>query len=151
MRAISLWQPWASLVALGEKHIETRSWPTGYRGPIAIHASKKWTPDLIAICSNPKFLAILEEAGLPYPGSLPRGVILATAQLVDVVQFQDAAHVATLIRDHGAPREASFGDFSRGRYGWTFEQVEMLAHPAPARGQQGVWEWDPSASTVPAS
>lgn len=39
MKALTLWQPWASLVALGVKTIETRSWSTGYRGPLAIHAA----------------------------------------------------------------------------------------------------------------
>lgn len=38
MRAITLWQPWASLIAIGAKTIETRSWSTAYRGPLAIHA-----------------------------------------------------------------------------------------------------------------
>lgn len=40
MKALTLWQPWASLVALGVKTIETRSWSTSYRGPLAIHAAK---------------------------------------------------------------------------------------------------------------
>ena len=35
MKAISLWQPWASAVALGSKRVETRSWSTSYRGPLA--------------------------------------------------------------------------------------------------------------------
>lgn len=40
MKAITIRQPWASLIALGEKKIETRSWQTKYRGPILIHAGK---------------------------------------------------------------------------------------------------------------
>ncbi len=43
MKAISILQPWASLVALGHKKIETRSWNTKYRGELLIHASKKQT------------------------------------------------------------------------------------------------------------
>ena len=39
MKAISLLQPWATLVSIGAKRVETRSWRTDYRGPIAIHAS----------------------------------------------------------------------------------------------------------------
>lgn len=39
MKALTLWQPWASLVALGVKSIETRSWSTSYRGQLAIHAA----------------------------------------------------------------------------------------------------------------
>ena len=41
MKAITLRQPWASLVALGVKAIETRSWSTRYRGPLAIHAAAR--------------------------------------------------------------------------------------------------------------
>lgn len=44
MRALSLWQPWASLIALGVKTIETRGWSTKYRGPLLIHAAKR-APD----------------------------------------------------------------------------------------------------------
>ena len=36
-----MWQPWASLIAIGAKQIETRHWPTKYRGPIAIHTAKR--------------------------------------------------------------------------------------------------------------
>ena len=41
MKALTLWQPWASLIAVGAKTIETRSWSTKYRGPLAIHAAKR--------------------------------------------------------------------------------------------------------------
>src|SRR6202030_2406661 len=48
MKALTLTQPWATLVAIGAKRIETRSWPTLYRGPLAIYAAKrfpKWAQD----------------------------------------------------------------------------------------------------------
>ena len=38
MKAVTLYQPYASLVAIGAKKFETRSWKTSYRGPLAIHA-----------------------------------------------------------------------------------------------------------------
>ncbi len=44
MKALSLHQPWASLIAEGVKTIETRSWATKYRGPLGIHASKRRPP-----------------------------------------------------------------------------------------------------------
>jgi hypothetical protein len=40
MKVLSLTQPWATLAAIGAKKIETRSWSTAYRGPLAIHAAK---------------------------------------------------------------------------------------------------------------
>lgn len=45
VRALTLWQPWASLVAVGAKTIETRGWSTDYRGPLLIHAAKR-KPDV---------------------------------------------------------------------------------------------------------
>lgn len=48
MKAISLTQPWATAIAVGVKQWETRSWPTGFRGPVAIHAAKgmpKWAKE----------------------------------------------------------------------------------------------------------
>jgi hypothetical protein len=42
MKAITILQPWASLIACGAKQIETRRWATSYRGPIAIHTGKQW-------------------------------------------------------------------------------------------------------------
>jgi hypothetical protein len=41
MKALTLWQPWATAIALGLKHYETRTWFVGYRGDLAIHAAKK--------------------------------------------------------------------------------------------------------------
>ena len=44
MKMLTLHQPWASLIAVGVKTIETRSWSTPYRGPLAIHAGKARPP-----------------------------------------------------------------------------------------------------------
>lgn len=44
MRALTLHQPWATLVAIGAKRVETRSWATTYRGPVAIHAGRHRPP-----------------------------------------------------------------------------------------------------------
>lgn len=40
MKVLTVRQPWASLISLGVKRIETRSWSTSFRGPLAIHAGK---------------------------------------------------------------------------------------------------------------
>ena len=48
MKALTLTQPWASLMELGQKEVETRSWYTGYRGELVIHAAKgfpKWAKE----------------------------------------------------------------------------------------------------------
>lgn len=45
MKALSILQPYAWLITTGSKDIENRTWWTGYRGPVLIHAGKtypKW-------------------------------------------------------------------------------------------------------------
>ncbi len=41
MKALSVKQPWANMIASGEKSIETRTWSTEYRGDLLIVSSKK--------------------------------------------------------------------------------------------------------------
>ena len=50
MKAISLQQPWASMIARGEKTVETRRWSTSYRGELLIASTKK--PKLLALPSG---------------------------------------------------------------------------------------------------
>lgn len=54
MKTLSVKQPWASMIARGEKTIETRTWRTFYRGPLLIVASKKpiieGLPIGVAVC-----------------------------------------------------------------------------------------------------
>ncbi len=88
VRCISLTQPWASLIAIGVKSTETRSWRTWYRGPLLIHAAKgfpRWARDL---CNREPFATVLLEAGYADPGSsqvdpaqLPLGAILAVCNV----------------------------------------------------------------------
>lgn len=94
MKVLTLWQPWASLVALGVKTIETRSWSTKYRGPLAIHAAAKQPPHRCAIGSWWSCAAD-DPGNSPLPARmwanngtlvlLPLGAIVATCTLVDVV------------------------------------------------------------------
>src|SRR5574343_1234835 len=100
MKAITLHQPWATLVAIGAKRIETRSWSTNYRGPIAIHAAKGFPKDAQALCYTEPFRTALKQNGnIPMrPMSLygrfwkemlkfPRVFIIATCDLIGVDRF----------------------------------------------------------------
>ncbi len=76
MKAITLWQPWASLIAIGAKKIETRSWATKYRGPLAIHAAIKAVEKPLYI--DQRFIRLLQNAGYNKPDDLLKGYIVAT-------------------------------------------------------------------------
>lgn len=130
MHALSLLQPYASLVATGVKKIETRSWGTKHRGPLLIHASLgkeamlELPPDLEEL-----MISYLHKAGVY--GALPRGVILAVVRLADVRPIPAEFKVPE--------PERSFGDFTPGRFAWFMEELHPLPAPIPCRGSLGVW------------
>ena len=134
VKAITLWQPWASLIALGHKKHETRSWPTSYRGPLAIHAAKRPID-----FDTRAWLAQLSELyqGIDIPvddESYPLGVIVCTCKLVAVHSTLEAYQKVSIV-------DASFGDYTPGRYAWELSDVQKLEPPIPVRGAQGLWEW----------
>lgn len=77
MKALSLTQPWATLVATGAKQIETRSWSTKYRGPLYIHAAKGFP----AYAREFAHEVYGNPAVLPY---IPMGAIVGRAYLLDM-------------------------------------------------------------------
>lgn len=147
MKALSLTQPWASLVASGAKRIETRSWSTSYRGRVAIHASKGFPLDCRVLCSTQPFLRELTRAGLSVP-EMPLGAIVATATLAECFLTGDTLnyrHVSRTVRGaHGltydiTPQEIEFGNYEPGRYGWVLVDVCQLPTPIRCKGALGLW------------
>lgn len=153
MKALTLTQPWATLVAKGDKHIETRSWSTTYRGPLAIHAAKGLPKSWRELRSDPFVETLLPLVGINASGApnidwLPRGAIVATCLLVDVVSTVAAESALNLVVDRGdssgrAARELAFGDYTRGRLAWLLECVAQIEEPLPARGALSLWETEP--------
>lgn len=162
MKAISLTEPWATLVAIGAKQIETRSWGTDYRGPLAIHASKKLTGDDLAMAQEPVFNLALREGGidLPHWRDIPvkdafretRGCVIATARLIACCRMEWCPDNATIcVLDHRRSwedayrpipaRELPFGWYDVGRWAWILVDVRRLPEPLPARGALGLWDW----------
>jgi len=135
MKCLSLWEPYASFVERGWKLMETRSWPTSYRGVLAIHAAKtKKTVDMA--------IPLMEAAGCDdaevsdfadWRREWPLGKIIAVAQLVDCVP------VETII-PHLTQRERTFGDYAPGRFVWILMDVRPLNPHIPHKGMQGLWE-----------
>lgn len=144
MRALTLTQPWATLVATGEKTIETRSWQTEHRGVIAIHAAKGMTEEDKAVCRVHPFSTALRKHGVTAISQLPRGAVIATARLTACVKL--SGHVAAEPPEDSWER--AFGDYSRGRYIWTLINVVALPTPIPAQGMLGLWEWDRSPQPI---
>lgn len=157
MKAITLTQPWATLVAIGAKRIETRSWSTTYRGPLAIHAAAGLGPvggakGLGEICEREPFYGTLARHGFRYgarisTGKLPLGAVVATCTLVDVVPtnlWRPVTHgnQTWQVPPGNMSQEYSFGDYTPGRYAWLLTDVKPLREPIPAKGALSLWEWE---------
>lgn len=139
MKAITILEPWASLIALGAKRIETRSWPTSYRGPIAIHSGKNPKHAREFYEDDPEWW---EELGLPALDALPYGCVVATARLTHCIRFERGVMTTINQSPEFSSWETSLGDFTVGRYGWVLTDVVALPEPIPARGMQGLWDWE---------
>lgn len=138
MKALSLTQPWATLVIIGAKQYETRSWATKYRGPLAIQAAKGWPVWATRIIWQQPFTRTLYNAlGEDWfpPVDRARGHIIGVVDLVDCVPTES-------IRGSLSENELAFGDYSDGRYAWKLANIRRLPEPIPATGRLGLWEID---------
>lgn len=137
LKALTLSQPWAALVAVGAKQLETRSWRTHYRGPLAIHAARGFPATARRYCEVEPIRDRLQATGKWPPESLRRGCIVAVCRLVE----------CALIAPSTVPPEPerSFGDYAPGRWAWVLDDVRPLQAPVPARGALGLWEWEGGA------
>lgn len=150
MKALTLTQPWASLVAIEAKRIETRSWapPRSLIGQrIAIHAAKCWTQADRYLTTTEPFREALRRGyaqGLierPDVRDLPRGCVVAIATLECFYPTSWPA-ATMLLADAEYPHERAFGGFGPGRYAWVLQDVRAI-EPIPARGALGLWDWQP--------
>lgn len=127
MKVLTLKEPWASLIAIGIKTIETRSWKTNYRGEIYIHTG-------LTEVQTPK------EVENDYNKSNSRpGYIVAKCNLTDCI-CMDEKYInqvkETDIKNYVC------GSFEVGRYAWILEDAEIIT-PIPARGRLSIWNYNP--------
>lgn len=165
VNGLSLLQPHASLFALGQRVVESRSWPTRYRGPVVIAASARWERDEYeAACQERDLLAVWARHGV-MPNALPLGAMLAVGRLVGC-ETGEAIEAAFDARPAGgraivagvtcAPAEHHFGSYGSGRFGFVFADLHRIVVPIPCKGRQGFWavvgdarSWLDRASLVP--
>ncbi len=137
MKALSLWQPWSTLMSIGAKRIETRGWSTKYRGPLVIQAAKRFTQDERHLCMQEPFFTALLEGGIKTLRDLPLGALVCVVDLVDVVPtgptlFSDAIRIP--------PLELPFGNYAPGRFAWMTENLRRFKEPIPWKGRQQLFD-----------
>ncbi len=141
MKALSLWEPWASLIRTGAKTIETRSWPTNYRGKLLICAgrgglSKQGLRELLSLPEFKKgLLPIAGRAHGRTGGLIPKDLYFGKA--VATVELYDCKPTEKCPNDEiGSNRP--LGDFSPGRYAWFLRLIDGSFEPFSVTGRQGL-------------
>jgi len=150
MKALTIWQPWASLIMAGAKPYEFRSWAAwrsivGQR--IVIHAGAPMMEPieirhllqrlqdpaaapltgLLADIATP----ILERA-LREPKMFPRKHGLGTAILGEPV-------LASTLWPEAFTSDS--GRIEQSNYAWPLTAIEHFEPLVPSRGAQGFWDW----------
>ena len=151
MKAISLHQPWASLIAVGAKTVETRSWrpPLSLIGErIAIHAAKKKSV-MDAVLWQPLHGTWNYSEDMPPLGKVVATAILRCAHQVAYNLELAHMHPGTWMECAHWRRSIPFtvardayGDFTATRWLWFLEDIKRLDPPVPAKGHQGFWNWE---------
>lgn len=145
MKVLSLTQPFATLVIIGAKRFETRSWWCRHRGPLLIHASKgfpNWSRAM-DLCFTEPFHSVLERHfNCDIENAfrmLPLGCILGSVTLANVMP---TPQVADQLNHEDDEQELAFGDYSAGRYAWELLNPNPFPVTIPAKGMLGLWEFD---------
>lgn len=126
VRALSLWQPWAHIVASGDKRVENRSWepPPWLIGQrFAIHAAKRWDS------TGALRIAELWDQPCPRFDDVEFGAVIATVRLVMVATTPEQ------VMAHASEDQAIW---FFGPYGWVLEDARPVK-PVLCRGFQGLW------------
>lgn len=138
MKAISLWQPHASLIPLGLKGYETRSWGTSYQGPLVICSAKRSQKNQhlcwLAILEILESLGV-ETSNLPCWDELPFGCAIAIVDLTNCIKMTQG-----FIAEQ-TESERLVGDWQVNRFAWKLENIRKI-NPFPIRGKQGLFEVD---------
>jgi hypothetical protein len=113
MKALTIRQPWGSLIVAGAKTVENRSWRTNYRGPLLIHAGVRLDPV--------EGWRVAEVAKL---GDIPRGALIGVVEVVGCVRNSPSRWARP------------------GQWHWELANPRPLPTPIPLRGRLGLFEVD---------
>lgn len=156
MKVLSLLQPWATLVVIGAKKIETRSWNTKHRGDLLIHASmgKYYGPkgnrvscELITEDFNDRLKANIGPfKNLPFGSIIGKVTLVNTVKITSIKTEYDPAD-DKMLQGPGrftvppAEPEFSYGDYTEGRYAWLLKDAVKFDEPIQQTGGLSVWNF----------
>jgi hypothetical protein len=137
MKAISLWQPYATFMHHSLKWVETRGWPTRFRGDLAICSAKRnWMPgefgegveQVAQLITRAWYQSNKFKHPSRRPLLFPMGYVLCLVEVVDCVPVE---------KFKPSPLEGLLGDYTPGRFAWVTRNLRTLKQPVPVCGRQG--------------
>ena len=134
--ALSLTQPWATLVVLSLKQRETRSWATRFRGRVLIHAAKGFPAWAKEQLEYPVFRDALAQHGITRAAELPVGKIIGAVEIV-------GCEPTRIVRERISQQERAFGDYDDGRFAFEMQNAVQFKEPIGVRGALGFWKVPP--------
>ncbi|MFY9349109.1 MAG: ASCH domain-containing protein [Sphingobium sp.] len=160
MKALTIWQPWASLIIAGAKPYEFRGWRAprfviGQR--IVIHAAARridrtetdimlqilhhrasWPETAAEMCLKPEGAIPVLIAALR--GELPMSAGIGTAIVGEPRIGTDIAE------EFGVPRANDSDRDQHANWGWPMEAIQPWPAPIACKGAQGLWNWPTAES-----
>lgn len=131
MKALTIKEPFASLILNKKKLIETRSWKTSYRGELYIHAGiAKVTKKVLDRPGLKELLGTDEYENY--------GLIICKCKLVDCI-YMDEKYIEFI--KNNRPDQFVCGRYEVGRYAWILEEIEPLKEPILKKGQLSIWNF----------
>lgn len=124
MKAITIKEPWASLIVNGYKKYEFRSWKTNYRGKILIHAGMSIEKDMLGNIKD-------------YNIEINKGAIIGEADLADCILVNEEFDEELRNID-----EIVYGNNHINNYAWKLENIKKYDKPIPIKGKLGLWNYE---------
>lgn len=125
MKALTIKEPWATLIIEGYKEYEFRSWKTNYRGKILIHAGLTLEKDM-------------KERFEPYNLTYSKGEIIGEATLTDCILVDEEFNEQLKQKNPLVYARSSHVE----TYAWKLENIKKYDKKIPCKGKLGLWNYD---------
>jgi len=134
MKALSLRQPWATMIVTGMKAIENRKWKSNYRGSLLIHASKTWDFE------GAKYILSVDRSLLGFVDHDDhyKGGIIGKVEMVDCIERVKVFDIDFYALEFEDPETITKWFF--GPYGFIFKDPIEFHKPIEYKGQLGIFE-----------
>lgn len=126
MKVLTIKQPWASLIMLGLKKYEFRSWKTEYRGELLIHAGKGIDKDG------------MERLKKYIPENMPTERILGKVKLIDCIKTSSEFYDKVQKENKDIYAKSVFNQ----DYAWQMEVIEVYDNPIKVKGKLRLWNYE---------